>query len=153
MKSIARSLVSFGLLVGLASACAPARTTPGETVNPAPRDPPSGTTLTAEDIQRTPSVPIEDLLMAKVAGVWVSRTSDGGIAVRIRGATTIYGSKEPLYVLDGITIQAGPNGGLTGISPSDIESIEVVKDAAGMAMYGVRGANGVIIIKTKRPGQ
>ena len=143
----------FVLLVAVAAACAPARTTPGETVNPAPRDPPSGTTLTAEDVQRSPSVPIEDLLTAKVAGVWVSRTSDGGLAVRIRGTTTSYGNKEPLYLLDGIPIMAGPNGGLTGIPPSDIESIEVVKDAAGMAMYGLRGANGVILIRTKQANQ
>jgi TonB-dependent SusC/RagA subfamily outer membrane receptor len=143
--------VSFYLLLAFGSACAPAKMTPGEVGNAVPRDPPSGTTLTAEDIQRTPGVPIEDLLTAKVAGVWVSRTSDGGIAVRIRGATTIYGSQEPLYVLDGLPFQAGANGALSGIAPSDIESIEVLKDAASTAMYGLRGANGVIVIKTKKP--
>ncbi|MDP9177829.1 MAG: TonB-dependent receptor plug domain-containing protein [Gemmatimonadota bacterium] len=107
--------------------------------------------MTAEDIERTPSMPLEELLASKFPGVWISRTSDGGLAVRIRGTTTIIGNKEPLYILDGVSILAGPDGGLKGISPSDIESIEVVKDAAGMAMYGVRGANGVIIIKTKKP--
>lgn len=108
--------------------------------------------MTAEDIQRSPSVPIEELMGAKIAGVWVQRTSDGGIAVRIRGATTIYGNQEPLYVLNGVPMQPGPNGALTGVSPSEIQSIEVLKDAASTAMYGVRGANGVIIIKTKTPG-
>lgn len=139
-------LASLLLLVGLFSACAPT----GKTGDPL--SPPSGT-VTAEDIQRSPSVPIEELMGAKIAGVWVQRTSDGGIAVRIRGATTIYGNQEPLYVLNGVPMQPGPNGALTGISPSDIQSIEVLKDAASTSMYGMRGANGVIIIKTKAPNQ
>jgi len=79
----------------------------------------------------------------------ITRTPDGGIAVRIRGATTINGSTEPLYVIDGLPIQAGPGGSLVGINPHDIASIEVLKDAASLAFYGMRGANGVILIKTK----
>ncbi|PYO29715.1 MAG: hypothetical protein DMD73_00815 [Gemmatimonadetes bacterium] len=63
------------------------------------------------------------------------------------------GSNEPLYVIDGVEIEPGPGGSLTGINPRDIATIEVVKDPAGEAMYGVRGANGVIIIRTKRPDQ
>jgi TonB-dependent SusC/RagA subfamily outer membrane receptor len=152
-KSVAQSLASFSLLIALASACASAKTTPGETMKPAPLDPPSGQSVTAEDIQRSPSVALEDLLTAKVAGVWVSRTSDGGIAVRIRGATTIYGNSAPLYVLNGQAILPGPNGSLPGIAASEIESIEVLKDAASTAMYGMRGSNGVILIKTKSPDQ
>lgn len=91
--------------------------------------------------------------MGRFPGVWVTRTPDGGIAIRIRGATSFRGGTEPLYVLDGIPIQPGPGGGLSGINPYDIASIEVLKDAASTAMYGVRGANGVIVIKTKRPDQ
>ena len=137
----------FGLLIGLVSACAQAKPTPGDSMNPPPTD--AGGSVTAEDIRRSPSVPIEELIGAKIAGVWVQRTSDGGIAVRIRGATTLYGNQEPLYVLNGVPIQPGPNGALVGISPQDIESIEVLKDAASTAMYGMRGSNGVIVIKTK----
>ena len=112
----------------------------------------NSSTVTADDIQRTgPDQPIEKALAGRVAGVVVSRTPDGGIAVRIRGGTSIYGNNEPLYVVDGVAIQAGPNGALTGINPYDIESIRVLKDAAETAMYGSRGANGVIIIKTKKP--
>ncbi|MDQ3674866.1 MAG: TonB-dependent receptor plug domain-containing protein [Gemmatimonadota bacterium] len=108
--------------------------------------------MTAEDISRSPTVPIEDQLAAKYPGVWVSRSSDGGISIRLRGAsTTISGSKEPLYVVDGIAIQPGPNGALSGLSPYDIASIQVVKDATGTAMYGIRGVNGIIVIKTKKP--
>jgi len=135
------------LLIGLVSACSSARTTPGDPVSS-----PAGT-VTAEDIQRSPSVPIEELMGAKIAGVWVQRTSDGGIAVRIRGSTSIYGNQEPLYVLNGLPMTPGPGGALTGVSPSEIQSIEVLKDAASTAMYGVRGANGVIVIKTKTPSQ
>ena len=56
-------------------------------------------------------------------------------------------------MIDGVEIQPGPRGSLAGINPRDIATIEVVKDPAGEAMYGVRGANGVILIKTKRPDQ
>ena len=122
-----------------------------------PIDPPSlpspaANTVTAEDVQRNaPDQAIEKALAGRVAGVIVDRAPDGSIAVRIRGASSLYGNNEPLYVLDGMAIQAGPNGALTGINPSDIESIRVLKEPAETSMYGARGANGVIIIKTKRP--
>ena len=116
-------------------------------------NPPPTTTVTAEDISRSPTIPIEDQLAAKYPGVWVSRTADG-VSIRLRGgSTTISGSSEPLYVLDGIAIQPGPNGALAGLSPYDIASIQVVKDATGTAMYGIRGVNGVIVIRTKKPVQ
>ena len=91
----------------------------------------------------------EELLAGRFPGVQVLRVQ-GGIAVRIRGESTITGDKEPLYVVDGMTIEAGPGGALTGINPSDIESIQVLKDIGSTAQYGVRGANGVIVITTKR---
>ena len=87
--------------------------------------------------------------MSKFPGVWITRTTEGALAIRIRGATSMQGSNDPLYIIDGTTIQPVPNGGLTGIAPNDIASIQVLKDAAATTMYGVRGANGVIIIKTK----
>jgi TonB-dependent starch-binding outer membrane protein SusC len=140
--------VSLGAIVILAASCggsgARRPQPPAPTANAA--------TVTAEDIQKTgPDQPIEKALAGRVAGVVVSRTPDGGIAVRIRGGTSLSGNNEPLYVVDGVAIQAGPNGALTGINPYDIESIRVLKDAAETAMYGSRGANGVIIIKTKKP--
>ncbi len=142
----AHFLMPLGLFVGLVAGCASSgKTSRGnDTMGPA---------VTSEDIDRTPAVPLEDLLTGRIPGVWVTRASDGGIVIRIRGATSINGSNEPLYVLDGVPIQpASPGGSLTGISPNDIASIEVIKDAIGTAIYGVRGANGVIVIKTKRPG-
>jgi TonB-dependent SusC/RagA subfamily outer membrane receptor len=117
--------------------------------DPSPTRPLTGTTVTAEDIDQNPSQPIETVLQSKVPGVVITRTSSGWLSIRIRGATTINGSTEPLYIIDGLPIQAGPDGSLVGINPRDIASIEVLKDASDLAFYGLRGANGVIIIKTK----
>ncbi|MGQ0561795.1 MAG: TonB-dependent receptor plug domain-containing protein [Gemmatimonadota bacterium] len=111
----------------------------------------SATTITAEEIQQTPDQGVERLLSGRVAGVSLIQTANG-LSVRIRGATSINGSTEPLYVIDGMPIEPGPGGSLAGISTRDIESIEVLKDAADTALYGVRGANGVIVIKLKGPG-
>ncbi len=139
------------LLAGFLSGCAHASGTGQGDVADAPeQNRPRGRTVTAEDIERAPCKPIEELLMSRFPGVQVTRTPDGGIAVRIRGATSIHGSNEPLYVIDGVSIRPGPGGGLAGINPYDIESIEVLKDPAGTTMYGVRGANGVVVITMKR---
>jgi TonB-dependent SusC/RagA subfamily outer membrane receptor len=143
----ARGLLSTGLLASVVTVGCGGR--PVKSEAPSPRD---NSTVTSEEIQRSaaPDEPIEKVLQGRVAGVTVSRAPDGGIAVRIRGGTSIYGNNEPLYILDGIPIQPGPNGSLTGINPYDIESIRVLKDPTDTAMYGSRGANGVIVIKTKR---
>jgi TonB-dependent starch-binding outer membrane protein SusC len=141
-----RAVLSFGVILGVAG-CA---SRPASAPNPSTRE---TSTVTSEEIERQGATdePLEKVLQGRIAGVTVSRAADGGIAVRIRGAASIYGNSEPLYVLDGMPIQPGPNGSLTGINPSDIESIKVLKDPAEIAMYGVRGGNGVIVIKTKRP--
>jgi TonB-dependent SusC/RagA subfamily outer membrane receptor len=148
-----RALPPIGLLITVLAGCARAGR-PSERAGadslPTPARP---GTVTAEDIHQAPGEPIERILAGRIAGVWVTRTADGGIAVRIRGVTSIYGSQEPLYVLDGMPIQPGPGGALIGINPYDIDSIKVLKDAASTAMYGQRGVNGVIVIKTKRPNR
>ena len=146
-------LVPTVLLFGLLSGCAHGTSAKGDDAAGAPsQPPPERPTVTAEDIQRTPGKPIEEILTTRFPSVVVSRGSDGGLVVRIRGATSFYGSSEPLYVIDGVPIQPGPGGSLSGINPYDIESIEVLTDAASTTMYGVRGANGVIVIKTKQTG-
>lgn len=117
---------------------------------PAPRDA-SGEAATVTSDGRVPNESVEKMLQGKIAGVRVTTTPDGSIAVRIRGASSAYGNNDPLYIVDGLPVQPGANGALAGISPNDIESIKVLKDAADIAMYGSRGANGVIIVKTKRP--
>lgn len=143
-----RPLLSCGLLVALMSACASAT---GRTPPDRPLPPPNqGTIVTADDIDHSTTVdPIERALAARVPGVIITHAADGGLAIRIRGQTTINGETEPLYVIDGLPVQPGPGGSLTGINPKDIASIEVLKDASATAFYGVRGSNGVIVIKTK----
>ena len=108
--------------------------------------------VTAEDIERNPGTPIEQIIEAKIPGIHVTRTSSGAIAIRIHGTSSFYGSNNPLYVIDGTPLDAGPEGALTGVNPYDIQSIRVLKDPADVGIYGVRGANGVILITTKRPG-
>lgn len=145
-----RALLPFALLVTLTSACASGRSQRND--EPKPAATPSGSgSVSAKEIANQPGKPIEEILAGRVSGVRVTRTPDGGIAVAIRGSSTILGDNAPLYVVDGVAITPGPGGSLTGINPYDIASIEVLKDAASTTMYGSRGANGVIIIKTKKP--
>ena len=106
-------------------------------------------TVTADDLERAGDDAIVKTLSNKVPGVWVGMTADGSLTVRIRGSTSINSNMEPLYVIDGMEVQAGPGGALMGINPHDIESIQVLKDAASLSYYGVRAANGVIVVKTK----
>ena len=137
-----RAVVSVGLLTGVSAGCA------SSGPKPVPRE---KDVLTAADIERQGATdePLEKLLQGRIAGVSVSRAPDGGIAVRIRGATSLHGNSEPLYILDGFPIEPG-SGGLITINPSDIAKIEILKDAGSTAAYGVRGANGVVVITSKR---
>lgn len=91
-------------------------------------------------------------MLSRVAGVRVIESPDGGISVRIRGSTSSFMSgQEPLFVVDGMVFQGGTEA-LRGLNPNIIASITVLKDAGSTAVYGSRGANGVILIKTKKGG-
>jgi TonB-dependent starch-binding outer membrane protein SusC len=92
---------------------------------------------------------VEEMLAGRVSGVQVTRTA-GGISVRIRGSGSLRLNMEPLYVVDGVALIASRSGSGVAVSPHDIARIEVLKDAAAAAMYGSRGANGVVVITTKR---
>jgi TonB-dependent SusC/RagA subfamily outer membrane receptor len=107
--------------------------------------------VTSDAIANSAGQPIEKILADRVAGVRLGRTPDGTLTVQIRGATSLNSDAQPLYVIDGVAITPGPGGALSGISPYDIASIEVLKDAASITMYGSRAANGVILIKMKKP--
>ena len=141
--------VPFLAFVALSISCSSGNANQGASP-PAPAAAP-GASMTSEDVQRTPNQSIEQILASKVAGVVVSRTEDGGVAIRIRGNSSFSGNAAPLYVIDGRATEAGPGGSIPGINPYDIESIKVLKDPADLTMYGSRGGNGVIVIKTKRP--
>jgi len=98
------------------------------------------------------------LIQGKVAGVQVVDNNDpgGGLNIRIRGATSVTASSEPLYVVDGVPLGTGAGAGLSAgrdalnfINPNDIEEITVLRDAASAAIYGSNSANGVVLITTK----
>ena len=124
----------------------------------------------SDELRQTPIANFVQGLQARVSGVQVTQNSGapgGSSSVRIRGNNSISGGSEPLYVVDGFPVGSGGNSGATGgvnfgnsdgnalnplstINPNDIESIEVLKDASATAIYGTRGANGVVLITTKR---
>lgn len=111
---------------------------------------------------------LEDALQGRVAGVHITSndgTPGGGVDIKIRGINSISASSTPLYVIDGIPYDLSDdqtgifdfwefgtsnNNPIGGISPGDIESIEILKDASATAIYGARGVNGVILVTTKR---
>lgn len=120
-------------------------------------------TVSGSDLQKGLATSIDQALTGKVAGAEITQNSgnpDGGISVRLRGASTISGSSDPLYIIDGVIINNSSNalvdlGGysenrLADINPADIDHIEIIKGAAGAAIYGSRASNGVVQIFTKR---
>ena len=120
-------------------------------------------TVNARDLQVSASPAVDRALAGKVAGVMVQQNSGnpaGGITVRLRGVSTILGSAEPLYIVDGVIVNNdSPNllylGGYTqnrlvDLNPADIDRIEVIKGAQAAALYGSRANNGVVQIFTKR---
>ena len=111
----------------------------------------SVSSIKAEDLSAAPSHSIDYMLRGKAAGLTVytgSNEPGASATIRIRGTSSIHGSNDPLYVVDGFPV--GSAGNLKAISPDDVESIEVLKDASAAAIYGSRGANGVIIVTTKK---
>ncbi|MES2458525.1 MAG: TonB-dependent receptor [Bacteroidota bacterium] len=125
--------------------------------------------VSQKDIKNLPVAGIDQALQGKVAGVTISNNGGqpgGGVSVRIRGLTSTGSNNEPLYVIDGVPMGAkstsleqnflGGGSGQTGqsvlatLNPADIETIDILKDASAQAIYGARGANGVVLINTKR---
>lgn len=111
----------------------------------------SGSVVSVDNEQMLKRNPINlnQGLQGAAAGVMVSRNSgdpEGNATIRIRGVATVNGSADPLYVVDGV--QVGNNANF--VNPADVENIEVLKDASATAIYGARGANGVILITTKK---
>ncbi|MCQ2142548.1 MAG: TonB-dependent receptor [Bacteroidales bacterium] len=105
----------------------------------------------AADVVKSPGSSIEKMLQGRVAGLTVIDASndspESSVTMRVRGMSSINGSNAPLVVIDGVPF--GDAGNLSAVNPNIIESIEVLKDASATAIYGSRGANGVILITTK----
>lgn len=104
--------------------------------------------LSSADMADRPIARVENALQGQMAGVSVRSTTGkpgADLEIRVRGAASINGESSPLYVVDGVPVQS-----LQSVNPNDIESIDVLKDAASAAIYGSRGSNGVVLITTKR---
>jgi TonB-dependent SusC/RagA subfamily outer membrane receptor len=143
--------LSVGLLLTVMTACGGQGGARQSAETPAPKPAPGSSTITAEELDRTPNPTAEKALQGRFPGVNVEYKADGGLVVRIRGGSnSLMGNNAPLYIVDGQPVVSEADGSLKGINPNDIESIKVLKDAASTSMYGARGANGVIIIKTKK---
>lgn len=127
--------------------------------------------MSTEESANLPVASIDQFMQGRVSGVQITQNSGApgsGMSFLIRGATSISGSNQPLFIIDGYPVETGqtsmsptagadffsvsvpPTNPLAAINPNDIESIEVLKDASSTAIYGSRGANGVVIITTKR---
>ncbi|MBC9798367.1 SusC/RagA family TonB-linked outer membrane protein, partial [Sinomicrobium weinanense] len=129
------------------------------------------TTLKAQDIVKTPTPSVTAAIQGKIPGAQITQNSGdpaGGFSIRLRGPSTISGSSEPLYVIDGVitsnlttnvtnlNVEAGDaqpgQNRMADINPNDIESINILNGSAAAAIYGSRASNGVVIINTKQGG-
>ena len=142
-----RVLPSLVIVSGLFVACAH-RSSVGAAPSPTP-PPASGPSMRTDEDPRSPATTLEQLLAGRLSGVTVTRAPGGGIVVRMGGPTSFYSGEDPLFIVDGTPVDARTGGTLAWLDPHDIESIQALKDPGQTAIYGVRGANGVIIIKTK----
>jgi len=120
--------------------------------------------IKSEELQKLPMTSIDQGIQGRAAGVQVTSMSGapgGQVSIRVRGGNSLSSGNGPLFVIDGFPIAAGgmaggyqsgslANNGMATINPNDIESIEILKDASSAAIYGSRGANGVVLITTKR---
>lgn len=111
---------------------------------------PSHNTVDSTAVMQQPSKSLAEIIASRVPGVRLVRAADGSQSLRVRGEGSFYGDGQPLIVIDGLEMDPGRSPGLNGINPNDIASIQVLKDPAQLSMYGVRGSNGVIVIRTKR---
>ncbi|KQS27794.1 hypothetical protein ASG33_15340 [Dyadobacter sp. Leaf189] len=126
----------------------------------------SVSSLDSRDFNKGVQTSVDQLIAGRSPGVQVTQSSSepgGGVTIRIRGANSINANNEPLYVIDGLPInntsvvpsstvvtEQAPRNPLNALNPNDIESVEILKDASATAIYGSRGANGVILITTKK---
>ena len=122
--------------------------------------------VSEQEIRAVPITSLDQALKGRAAGVQVTQSSSapgGGVSIRIRGTGSLNAGSEPLYVIDGIPVLSDNNlasgrregsgqasNALSSLNPGDIESMEILKDGAAASIYGSRGANGVILITTKR---
>lgn len=106
----------------------------------------------SEDLSKVPGSDITQALAGRMAGVMVTRSEgspEASLSIRVRGGISITQSNEPLYIIDGFPSEDG----LSALDPGEIETIDILKDASATAIYGARGANGVVVVTTKSGGK
>lgn len=106
----------------------------------------------SDDISKVPVSDVTQALAGRMAGVMVTQSEgspDASVSIRVRGGISITQSNEPLYIIDGFPSEDG----LASIDPAEIETVDILKDASATAIYGARGANGVVVVKTKSGGK
>ena len=109
-------------------------------------------TVSTDDVKIRPVTEVSGLIQGKVAGVTVQQPSGmpgSGLTVRVRGTSSLTSSNDPLYVVDGVPVGEGSYS-IAYLSPQDIESMQILKDASSAAIYGSRAANGVVLITTRQ---
>lgn len=132
-SSSSRAALSVWVLIALAAGCA---------------------SRNRQEPDRNPIGPTDQVFRSTAPGLSITRTAEGRIAVQLlRGPSSFYSSNAPLYIVDDQPFQPGPGGVLSGVNPHDIESIKLLQNPADTGIYGIRGANGVIVITTKKPGK
>ena len=102
-----------------------------------------------EDLMQTPTSDVAQALAGRVAGVQIMQSEGepgASVSIRVRGGISITQSNEPLYIIDGFPSEDG----MSSLDPGEIETIDILKDASSTAIYGARGANGVVVITTKK---
>lgn len=112
----------------------------------------------SDELKKVPATSVEEAMKGKMAGVQITQTSGqpgAGISINVRGTSSISAGNEPLWVIDGMPVISNDmedyrQSSIADINPSDIASIEVLKDASASALYGSRASNGVILVTTKR---
>jgi len=132
------------LVAGSLVACAPAVQRQSQTVAVRAPLPPSSI---RGDVARNQATSLDQMLAGRIAGVDVMPAPGGGIIVRLQTPTSLIGNQAPLFVIDGTPVET--DGTLSWLDPQDIELIQALKNPGETAIYGVRGAHGVILIRTK----
>ena len=114
-----------------------------------PKTRPEPTTGVRSEDLRDANQPVENVLQKRYPGLEVRKGPDGSLTVQVRGTGLGDATAPPMYVLNGSPYHPGPGGALTGIDPNDIDSIKLLR-GADAAIYGINGANGVIVVTTKK---
>ncbi len=163
-RSLCRELTAAALLVvALTAGCAshvrpPAGPQPADSVSTGYTKEARGdltsavSSVRADTLHDQTAVTLEKLAM-RLSGVEIIQLGGGRISLRVRGAASFMANSEPLYVIDGVRVSAASfSDALGGVNPADVVRIDVLKDASSTAIYGTEGANGVVVITTRRGG-